>query len=621
MPGSKSVRQVLSNVSTSSLLDRILLIRAPYSREEIEKIRMDILVQMKDRQFDHYLNQMYKIRDEASIVLLDDALISDDNYWTKPGGLCEKTYWEEESPNLWSEFTSKKRFGKSASSGTVSLSTAIISDKYVDQLIGSADWMTIQQKILFKTLITTYFRSNPRLWPVHLNMDFTFMKTRDHERSYESPLERLKALFKSLLSGAGPFILKILQQINTANDSKIDGKISVSEITEDIFSMIPPLTPAESDLVTQSFAVDASYLNPPNYNEKVLGSASIAETHQTYSEQFQQKAALKFIKPIYAYYFLCEINFLLADAWKSIAIYSNGNTKHMKQCRKLLLFFVKEFIKEFDYYGEFVNTTIGFKTYNHPSSHVGSVVALDCQVNPFPVLILGFVEGRSVDSAIGKMDKSQLSVVYKHIDNLIKIWFKNTLWGNGFFHSDLHPGNLIVDKDGYINVIDYGSCGILSREEQCAMITAMVISVQFINMEKSKHNTAKGKKAYETNLEVGERFVTAIWNVCHVKNYSQSHLKEIAKKIVDLRFGEGLYFSTLFLDIIKYSDDIGMCTNSAVLLFGRACAYIGSLMKVVETRCNDANICPQWGVDGIIKSNMIRNPGQLLNLYRKGKVC
>lgn len=605
-----------------SFLDRMLLIRAPYNESKLAKVRMDILVDMKERQFDHYLKQMHLFREEANKVLADDALISDDDYWTRPGGFCEHPYWKNESPKLWDEYRSKIN----ATSGSVAVSTALLSERYVEQLIGTAEWMTIQQKILFKTMIMTYFRSNPRLWPVHLNMDFTFLKTR--EKAQNAPintLERVKSLFRSLLSGSGPFILKILQQINTSNNSKIDGKISVSDVTKDIFSMVPALTPEETKLVTQSFSIAPSYITPPYYNEKVLGSASIAETHQTYSDEFQQKAVIKFIKPIYAYYFLCEINFLVADAWKAIAKYSRGNNIHMKQCRKLMLFFIKEFIKEFDYYGEFVNTTVGYKYYNQPSQHVSSIVALGCQINPFPVLILSFVEGRSIDSWMDdeNITRAELENIYRDTDNLVRIWFKNTLWGSGFFHADLHPGNLIRSKHD-VNVIDFGSCGILNKEERCAMVTAMVISGQFINMDRERHKTEEGREAYRMNLQVGERFVTAIWNVCHVKNFSQTHLKDVARKIIDLRFGDpngGLIFSTLFLDIIQYSDDIGLCTNSAVLLFGRACAYVGSLMKRIEDRCGDKKVCPIWGVDGIIQSNMIRNPMQMVNFYRKGSVC
>jgi len=608
--------------SLTKWLDDLLLFRGPYDIAQLAEIRMHLLLDMKERGFDHYLQQMDRFRQATNVVLADDALVEDDDYWTRPGGLCEHSYWQEESP--WLRDMHQTLFR--SSSGSVAVSTSLLSETVVEQLIGTADWMTVQQKILFKTLIFSYFRSNIRLWPVHLNMDFTFLQTRQREKTKSNLVNRFKTLFKSLLSGSGPFILKILQQINTANDSRIGGQIAVSDLTRDIFSTVPPLTPAETQVVLDALALDPSYLTPPHYDPHVLGSASIAETHRSFSTHFDRPAVIKFIKPVYAYYFLCEINFLLADAWRAVARYSKGNRLHLKQSRKLLIFFVKEFIKEFDYYGEFVNTTVGYKFYNHPQQHVSSIVALDCHINPFPVLVLSFVAGRSVDGWMeqSSVTKAHLATLYRNVDNLVKIWFKNTLWGNGFFHADLHPGNLIVGPDQTVYIIDFGSCGVLTPAEQCAMITAMVISGQFVNMEKRLHDTPQGRKAYQTNLAVAERFVTAIWNVCQVQAPQAAHRRDVARQIVDLRFGNpegGFYFSTLFLDIVKISDDIGLCTNSAVLLFGRACAYIGSLMKRIETRCADQKMCPQWGVDGIVASNMFRHPWQLAHFFAKGTVC
>jgi serine/threonine protein kinase len=646
--------------SAKRLLTNMLMVKAPYNEEDLAKIRLNIMEQMKENTFEHYLNQMKVIREEIDRVLSSDAFVLDDEYWSKPGGLMEQTYWQVESPHLDKIY---KKHLLSPTGGGVSVSNLVLSESRVEQLIGTADWMTIQQKILFKTMILTYFvpsrKSNgnvhERLWPIHLNMDFTFLNTRNKKKD-ESGIELIKSLFKSLLSGSGPFILKILQQINTSNDSKIDGKISVSDIAKDIFSTVPSLTKEEFECMKDGgFDIDQTYIE--EMNPKVLGSASIAETHKTFKtfeDGRKMPVVMKFIKPIYAYYFLCEINFLLTDAWKELSKQSKGDQKYVKQTRKLLMFFIKEFIKEFDYYGEFVNTTVGHMYYNKPPG-ISSIIALECKVNPFPVLVLNFVEGSSIDSLLterentnvpfvdmadttdmthvthptypSKKDQSLsqegIETLYKSVDNLIKVWFKEVLWGSGFFHADLHPGNIIVSNDGTLNVIDFGSCGILRPNEQCAMITAMVISGKFKNMKADEWKTPKGQVIHKKNLEVSKDFVKAIWKVCHVENYTNEHMGEIAEKIIKLRYGSesGLNFSDLFLDIIQFSDDIGLCTNSPVLLFGRGCAYIGSLMKRVQEQCNNASVCPKWGIDGVITSNLISNFHQLIRFAHKGSVC
>ena len=621
---------------TATFIDKLFMFKAPFHRDELLGIRRNILETMKEKTFDYYMAQMYMIRDAAvQLVANENTLANDDTYWEKMD-LFQKPYWMSESPYLDALYTRNKGlFNTPPTSTTTSVTNIIMSDVHVGKLMGVADWMTIQQKILFKTIITTYFRKNTRLWPVHLNMDFTFMESREKASKTDGNFESMKTLFKSLLSGSGPFILKILQQINTSNKSKIAGKISVSELTSDIFTNVPGLTPSEVDFVTQSFNIAPSYLT--HMSPKILGSASIAEIHETYSDEFKMPAVLKFIKPLYAYYFLCELNFLLTDVWKEIASQSDGNEKHVVQCRKLLLFFIQEFIKEFDYYGEFVNTTAGWKIYNRPGQMLGSSMALECKVNPFPVLILNFVKGTSLDKllkdegdeedgdnrndrvTISKQISPSYVQIYKQVDNLIRLWFKETLWGSGFFHADLHLGNLIEGTDGNLYAIDFGSCGVLSTKEQCAMITAMVVSGQFINRS-SKLSDAEIRRK---NIKTAMQFVKTIWEICHVRRFTPDHLQEIAVKIIDKRYKSkyGLIFSSLFLDIIEYSDNIGICTNSPVLLFGRACAYIGNVMQRVQEVCSASGHCPVWSLDGVITSNLTRNPLQLLRFASVGRVC
>jgi hypothetical protein len=604
------------NSGTSTIIDKLFMLKAPFNQDQLLDIRREILGTMKHNTFDYYMSHMNQIRDMANQVITNEVFLLDDNYWKKMD-LFEKPYWMTESPYLHELYKShRSTLTGSPTSTTSSISNMIMSDIHVNKLIGEATWMTVQQKILFKSIITTYFRKNIRLWPIHLNMDFTFMESRANVHD-KGNMESIKSLFKSLLSGSGPFILKILQQINVSNQNKIAGNVSVAELTKDIFTNVPGLTPSEVEFVTSSFNIPQSYLK--NMNPEILGSASIAEIHKTYSDAHKQPAVLKFIKPLYAFYFLCELNFLLTDVWKHIASESKGNVKHIRQCRKLTLFFIQEFIKEFDYYSEFVNTTIGHTIYNKPREKLGSIVALECQVNPFPVIILNYVEGESLDKKNETHKQKSYIELYKQVDNLIKLWFKEALWGSGFFHADLHMGNLIRGNDGLLYTIDFGSCGILSHQEQCGLITAMIISGQFIN-----HSSKLSEREIRSkNLKIGVQFVKTIWKICHVKNYSDEHLHAIAQKIVDKRYKSkfGLIFSSLFIDIIEHSDDIGICVNSPILLFGRGCAYISSVMKNVQELCDSNENCPVWSMNGVITSNLIVHPLQLVKFYSTGHVC
>jgi len=61
--------------------------------------------------------------------------------------------------------------------------------------------------------------------------------------------------------------------------------------------------------------------------------------------------------------------------------------------------------------------------------------------------------------------------------NVASAWFDNALFGNGFFHGDLHGGNLMTGTSG-TTFIDFGNCSRFSPEEQTSMqlMLACVVS-------------------------------------------------------------------------------------------------------------------------------------------------
>ena len=79
---------------------------------------------------------------------------------------------------------------------------------------------------------------------------------------------------------------------------------------------------------------------------------------------------------------------------------------------------------------------------------------------------------------IGKV--ARLNDRRNHILDVARAWFDNALFGNGFFHGDLHGGNLMTAQTG-TTFIDFGNCSRLSKAEQDAikMMLATTISGDF----------------------------------------------------------------------------------------------------------------------------------------------
>ena len=75
------------------------------------------------------------------------------------------------------------------------------------------------------------------------------------------------------------------------------------------------------------------------------------------------------------------------------------------------------------------------------------------------------------------MKAAQLEEQRNQILDVAKAWFENALFGNGFFHGDLHGGNLMTSSTG-TTFIDFGNCSHLNKSEQDAikMMLATTIS-------------------------------------------------------------------------------------------------------------------------------------------------
>lgn len=79
------------------------------------------------------------------------------------------------------------------------------------------------------------------------------------------------------------------------------------------------------------------------------------------------------------------------------------------------------------------------------------------------VLVMEWVDGIRID------DRNSLILAGHNLEDISKklaIAFFNQAYRDGFFHADLHPGNIFVDNKGNIVLLDFGIIGILSERDR-----------------------------------------------------------------------------------------------------------------------------------------------------------
>ncbi len=77
------------------------------------------------------------------------------------------------------------------------------------------------------------------------------------------------------------------------------------------------------------------------------------------------------------------------------------------------------------------------------------------------VITTAWIEGKSINDISTKGVAGQTPAMI--LATLAKVFFLQ-VFRDGFFHADLHPGNIIIDAKGEIHVVDFGIMGRLNRQ-------------------------------------------------------------------------------------------------------------------------------------------------------------
>lgn len=81
------------------------------------------------------------------------------------------------------------------------------------------------------------------------------------------------------------------------------------------------------------------------------------------------------------------------------------------------------------------------------------------------LLVMSFVEGVRITDAAGNPAYNAEELMQRALEVIFEMVFTD-----GFFHGDPHPGNVLVDTDSRVAMLDFGLMGRLTKEEQETLI-------------------------------------------------------------------------------------------------------------------------------------------------------
>lgn len=273
----------------------------------------------------------------------------------------------------------------------------------------------------------------------------TFWRKLDKPRG-----ERLRLALEAL----GPIFVKFGQMLSTRRD------LLPADIADELARLQDqvPRFPSETvrTLLEKSYgkSIDDVFLQ---FNKDPIASASVAQVHLAVLHDGTE-VAVKVLRPNIGPVIHHDLALMDTGAWLAEALWPDG--KRLK-LRQVVAEFGRHLEDELDLMCEASNCSQLRRNFsNSPLLLVPEVYWDYCRTN---VMVMERVSGipiSHVDELVEQgVDIPQLARMGVEI-------FFTQVFRDGYFHADMHPGNIFVGPDGRYIAVDFGIMGTLSDEDK-----------------------------------------------------------------------------------------------------------------------------------------------------------
>ncbi|HLD76756.1 MAG TPA: AarF/UbiB family protein, partial [Rickettsiales bacterium] len=189
------------------------------------------------------------------------------------------------------------------------------------------------------------------------------------------------------------------------------------------------------------------------------------------------------------------------------------------------------------------------------------------------ILTLTWIDG------IPFSDKKQIHITdfdKKRIAKNLVISYFTQVYSNGFFHADMHPGNLFLMKNGDIGVVDFGIMGEIDKKTRIAVAE---IFIGFLNKDY--------KKVARIHIDSG--LVPSTTDV----NQLAVSCQKIGETIVDNSVKD-VSLAILLAHLIKMTREYKMSTKPELLLLQKTLLLVEGVGVTLDENLNIWDIARPW---------------------------
>jgi ubiquinone biosynthesis protein len=264
------------------------------------------------------------------------------------------------------------------------------------------------------------------------------------------PGQRLAAALQTL----GPTFIKFGQALSTRPD--LVGDQVAADLSE-LQDRLPPFPAAAAR------AIIAVELGQPveqlyqSFDDEPVAAASIAQVHLAVTSEGDE-VAVKVLRPGVEQHFAQDIAlFYWLAGWTERLLPSMRRLRFVDSVHA----FEDSVTMEMDL--RFEAAAAAEMAENFADDETFIIPSIDWQRTARRVLTLERIHGISIDEvdALREAGHDLVAIVEKAADA-----FFNMVFRDGFFHADMHPGNLFVGDKGQLIAVDFGITGRVDRQTQ-----------------------------------------------------------------------------------------------------------------------------------------------------------
>ena len=261
------------------------------------------------------------------------------------------------------------------------------------------------------------------------------------------------------LESMGPMFIKFGQLLSTRTDLLSS---NVAKELQKLTDQCKPFDAYQSKKIIESELGGSIEEFFEYFDESPFAAASLAQVHKATLKNTSQNVVIKILRPNIKRE--VEKNVKLLKSFASIFSITFKESDRLKPL-EVVRDYEKTIFRELDLKLEASNTNLTRK--NFSGSKILYIPEVYWDLSTSKILVLEEIEGipctdiDKIDAA--GVDKKKLA------ENGVQI-FLDQVFRDNFFHADMHPGNIFVDKNntenaGYV-AVDCAICGSLTNEER-----------------------------------------------------------------------------------------------------------------------------------------------------------